>query len=510
MVVMGVLTVTAIQSRNEAVSARNDAERQKTQAEDLIEFMLGDLRKKLEPVGRLDVLDSVGDRALRYFATLKPNELDADTLGRRARTLHMLGELEDLRGNLDKARAVFAEANESTDALLAQNSADPQRLFDHSQSIYWLGYIDWRRGEKKSAKKAFDQYRSMAEQLASVDPGNPRWRREQAYAYSNVGSLLFQGHEFSRARQSFEAALKVLTELAAQQPEDQLLQLDCARATSWLADSLKQVGLLDSARVQTMNELAIYERILAKDPLNSMVWENAVLSKLALARLDVEEGHLDRALVRLSDAEQGAQRLVKIEPENAAWLELSTKVQVETGETYLLTEQIGKAHEYISNALKLSESLFKQSPDVLDWQLSIMIRSNVLLARIYEKENKGKYAMGLLSSSINVLDKMKGVRADDSSIMWLKAQVLLVKGDVLMSLRDSKNARESWLLGLEEISAIANEATPSERIVQINLGQRSGAFPRDELLSMVQKLLAMGIRHPDLKLAMGRLILSKQ
>ena len=83
MMVMGVLTVFAVQSRNEAVIARDDAERQKTQAEDLIEFMLGDLRKKLEPVGRLDVLDSVGDRALKYFATLRPDEIDEGTLGRR-------------------------------------------------------------------------------------------------------------------------------------------------------------------------------------------------------------------------------------------------------------------------------------------------------------------------------------------------------------------------------------------------------------------------------------------
>jgi hypothetical protein len=30
--------------------------------------MLTDLRKKLEPVGRLEVMDSVGQRALAYYA----------------------------------------------------------------------------------------------------------------------------------------------------------------------------------------------------------------------------------------------------------------------------------------------------------------------------------------------------------------------------------------------------------------------------------------------------------
>ena len=44
------------------------------QAEDLIDFMLGDLRAKLDPVGRLDVLDDVGRQALAYFASVPQDE----------------------------------------------------------------------------------------------------------------------------------------------------------------------------------------------------------------------------------------------------------------------------------------------------------------------------------------------------------------------------------------------------------------------------------------------------
>ena len=45
-----------------------EAKRRRVQAEGLIEFMLGDLRKKLQPVGRLDVLDAVGEKAFAYYA----------------------------------------------------------------------------------------------------------------------------------------------------------------------------------------------------------------------------------------------------------------------------------------------------------------------------------------------------------------------------------------------------------------------------------------------------------
>ena len=53
-----------------AVLAEREAERSRQQGEDLISFMLGDLRGKLEPLGKLDILDAVGDKAIAYFAGL--------------------------------------------------------------------------------------------------------------------------------------------------------------------------------------------------------------------------------------------------------------------------------------------------------------------------------------------------------------------------------------------------------------------------------------------------------
>ena len=44
-----------------AIDARNNEELRRAEAENLIEFMLGDLRDRLDEVGRLDVLNAVGD-----------------------------------------------------------------------------------------------------------------------------------------------------------------------------------------------------------------------------------------------------------------------------------------------------------------------------------------------------------------------------------------------------------------------------------------------------------------
>ena len=86
MVITSTLAVTAFQSRNEA-------REQRRQAEGLVGFMLGDLKDKLEPIGRLDTLDAVGSRALAYYQAQDKSELSDEALAQRSRALTLMGEI---------------------------------------------------------------------------------------------------------------------------------------------------------------------------------------------------------------------------------------------------------------------------------------------------------------------------------------------------------------------------------------------------------------------------------
>src|SRR5215204_3287254 len=84
-----------------AIDARDEARDQRREAEGLIGFMLGDLREKLEPVGRLDVLDAVGARALAYYEGQDKQSLTDDALAQRSKALTLMGEIAASRGDLD-------------------------------------------------------------------------------------------------------------------------------------------------------------------------------------------------------------------------------------------------------------------------------------------------------------------------------------------------------------------------------------------------------------------------
>ena len=75
-----------------AVRARAEAERQQAEAEGLIEFMLTDLRGRLKGVGRLDVMNAVNARAMDYYSDQSLAALPDQSLERRARILHAMGE----------------------------------------------------------------------------------------------------------------------------------------------------------------------------------------------------------------------------------------------------------------------------------------------------------------------------------------------------------------------------------------------------------------------------------
>src|SRR3954463_7789471 len=93
MAVTSTLAVTAIQ-------ARNEAREQRREAEGLVAFMLGDLKDKLEPIGRLDALDGVGSRVLAYYSKQNAGELSDDALLQRSSALSLMAQVANLRGDI--------------------------------------------------------------------------------------------------------------------------------------------------------------------------------------------------------------------------------------------------------------------------------------------------------------------------------------------------------------------------------------------------------------------------
>lgn len=260
--IMGILAWTA-------TTARDEAQFQRVEAEGLVEYMLTDLRHKLEPVGRLEVLDGVGERALVYYAAQDIDGMDADSLGRRARAQHLVGEVNDQRGNSKAALAAFAQAAATTEELLGRQPYDSKRVFDHAQSVFWVGYTAWEKGDSRTAEANFRQYRQLADRLVASDPRRAEWMAEVGYAAGNLGILLLEAGRFTEATQQFATALAISERAAAARPTDSERQHQLGEGIAWYADAQYGRGAVREAIVLRERQEALYRAFLQRDPRNA-------------------------------------------------------------------------------------------------------------------------------------------------------------------------------------------------------------------------------------------------
>lgn len=295
-----------------------EARHQRDQAEGLIEFMLGDLRKKLEPVGRLDVLDSVGEKSLGYYAQQDLARSDADSLGRRARALHLMGEIAEKRGKMGEAEQRFTEAAATTAVLLERDPKNTQRLFDHAQSSYWVGYAAWQQRKQGPAEAGFQKYLELANELVRLEPGKVEWLEEQASAQSNLGVLKLRSGAVAESVPHFEAARTILSEGATQQPKFQAV---LGTTLGWLAEAQSRLGLYDASIASHREKLKALDTTRAGNGPDKKHEQRIATTAVAMGRLHLNAGRADEAVAAGSQARTSLAALSSMDPDNLDALE---------------------------------------------------------------------------------------------------------------------------------------------------------------------------------------------
>jgi hypothetical protein len=326
MIVMGVLTAFAL-------NARSEADRQRAEAEGLVEYMLTDLRDKLKGVGRLDVMTAVNERALKYYGDQDLSKLSADSLARRARIFHAMGEDDETRGSYISALAEFGEARRITAALLAEAPNDPERIFDHSQSVYWIGLADYDHGNYTAAQNGMLAYKALIERTLSLDPNNQKYRLNLGEADSSLCAVAVSAGKQAKAAVKFCIAALAETKAAAAQsklsPEE--IASNVIDRHAWLADAYQASGSPAQAKAERLIEEQMVNDQIAKDPRNKDLRDTWITVQRALAQLEATENTAS-ARKRLSNAIKSAGEMAKFDPANQRWETLRSDIEEEMRE----------------------------------------------------------------------------------------------------------------------------------------------------------------------------------
>ena len=307
---VGVLTTLTL-------NARAETERKREQATGLVDHMLTDVRKNLQRTGRLDQLAAVNASAMAYYRGQDLAKLTDDELRQRAKLLHAMGEDDEKRGALAKARAAFEEAHRTTAQLLAKKPNDPQRIFDHAQSEYWVGSVAWAVGDGREARRRFQAYLSLAERLVANDARNLDWIREVGYAESNLGMYeLRRNGDLPHARRHFVASLARFERVAEARPDDTDAVRDTCVELAWLGDVARLTGDLNAARNYRAQEQSKLDRLSKANPDNEQLQFDLLTNELATARIDLADGAPEVALARLKAGLARASALAVRDPDD--------------------------------------------------------------------------------------------------------------------------------------------------------------------------------------------------
>jgi len=470
-----------------AVRARNEAQLQRVQAEGLIEFMLGDLRKKLEPVGRLEVLDSVGEKALAYYGVQDSDRLDATALGHRSRAMHLIGEIRDLRGNPAEAQAAFEQAAGTTAQLLAKAPNDGQRIFDHAQSVFWVGYAAWKRADGKLAEEKFQNYLELAQRLVKMDPSSIDWRAEVAFAYLNVGMVQLGSGKPTPALESLRLAQTSLRDLSGKRSD---LLFDLANAHGWLADAYELLGDYQRASNEQKSKLTVLRSVT-----NAEADRNVQLATLsALHWIGIYElalGRVETAKANVKNAMEIASALVAGDPQNLRWRAHECSVRLRLAEIEMAEERhaVAKA-EFVKASQCVS---YYNSVGTTGLRDSTLIRARYLrlASQLAESDKRASLVSEMRAFLNDVAPKLTENTVDRARFSVEIANVALALGEISP---DAVSARDGWRRAEMLLSPFASMSEGSVlaalALARFHLGDFAGA----QLLA--SRIELTSYRHP--------------
>ena len=472
-----------------ALDSRNTAREERRQAEGLVEFMLGDLRDELEPIGKLEALDKVGERALAYYERQDRKTLSDDQLAQRSHALTLLGRISISRGDTDGALKRVNEAMRSTRELVSRDPENPQRLFDHAQNVFWIGELARDLGRMDRAEAAYREYQSLADRMVAAEPDNLKWQMEVLYAKENVGIILINRRRYAEAARELSETAPVMERLAARFPENDEYLFELSNILAWLGDARQAEGKYDAALAARDKQIALLRHRLATGPENVRLAQQRLVAQRARARLLTDTGQPRRAIAELQSANAGAEGLLATEPDNASWKGLAAGLRLDLAEVFHALGRHKAAESESRAGCDMVAALRRQNPEVTTWHSS---QTTCFIIRTRLALDEGSLAAALAIAR-QALDSARRERSlDPVKDRYGVAAALRLIGEAQQRSGDNEAARQSWESALAQLPRNVAERPreTNERAALLRLLGRS-----EEAEPLVQRLQKAGFKR---------------
>lgn len=409
-----------------AHAARERAELRKGQAETLIRFLVVDLRDRLDSLGRLDLLNEVGQAAEQYFRGVPEAELSEVELERRSQMLYQIGEVRIKEGDLLGAVKPLEQSLALARRLAALQPDATERLFGLSQSQYWVGFVQWELGNLAAARGPLRAYFDLSRELVRREPANLDWWRELSYAHSNLGSLLQAQGDAERALDHFLVALAIDEVLVVVHPARAEVRAELAATHNTIGVVLQDLGRLREAFDHLSAELEIRQELAAAQPSRPRARDFLGASHGHLGIQLLLEGQLAAADDHFEKMRQIFAELVEHDPRNAGWRLKLAWAYLERGRIAMARGELDLAAQMWRVERQLVGELLALNPTAPKWRRTDAV-GRYHLALLEQARGDAPRARSTVQSALEELEDLATQHSSDRSVRrWLSESYLLL------------------------------------------------------------------------------------
>ena len=183
-----------VNERDRADASKRSALQQRDAAEHLVQFAIGDLRDRLEPLGKLDLLAGLGGEVEGYYGKLDTSSgpPDRQALARRAAALDVLGNVETRRQDFDVAERLRRQQIAIWERVVAVDARDAEGLAELALALLSEAWIlDNGRGRYDDGFALYQRATSVSAQAVDLAPDDVRWRTVEAYVGISLARSMY-------------------------------------------------------------------------------------------------------------------------------------------------------------------------------------------------------------------------------------------------------------------------------------------------------------------------------
>jgi tetratricopeptide (TPR) repeat protein len=446
------VAIAAVALTITAVIARDDADRRRQQAESLIGFMLGDLSERLGTMGRLDIMDAVGDQAVEYFDSLETRDLTPAAMEQRGRALRQIGQIRVAQNQLDTALGLFEESIALLETGVDQTPSESM-LNELAQGHLESSAVHYMREDIAPSLTATLEYQRLMTALTEQAPGRLDYRADLASASNNLGALALASGDTEGARGHFEEALGVAQRLVDSDSANAEYRILAAGILVWLGNVEERLegdgsGLprYEAAITQYRSAVEIDPQPANREPLSRVLTIHAVA---------VRSHDPAASLTSAEEAVDILRGLNAHDPDNADWrqklnraLTIAAASQLELGCDPQIRDRLEEVRGNTSRLLAEDAGYIENHRDRID--------ADLLYARYAIGTDDLAIATTMADESVSrAIAMLERNPADNISVRYyLRAVEVLIRARLLAGDRMGAHAAASEALDLTSGSAI--------------------------------------------------------